>query len=128
MSTTTRIIDIDAMLPQDGTLKWRGREWQIPGDLPVQTIMRIQQLGQALQAAGDAGHEGAAMEALDSLGGEIASILATRQPDRAQDLAFGAYELGLLASAIVSLATGGKAVADPNVKAPARTSRQHRRK
>lgn len=101
-----KIIDIDALLPDDTTIRWRGREWQIPGDISVERILALQKRAQQLVGSAQAGDQEAVEAAYQGLADEVAGVLAERQPEDAQGLKFGIREVNLLAGVIVSAASG----------------------
>lgn len=104
----TRIVNIDALLPDDAVLQWRGQEWRIPGDLAVETVLGMQKAAVGLQEAVSSDKPESVVEAMTVLAQQVAAVLAVRQPERAASLSFGARELGVLTGAIVSLASGAE--------------------
>lgn len=106
----TRIVNIDALLPDDAVLQWRGQEWRIPGDLSVEAVLGLQKAASSLQGVSTAEQPDpdAVVGAMNGLAHQVAAVLAIRQPERAAGLTFGARELGVLAGTIVALASGAE--------------------
>lgn len=50
MSTIT---DLDALVPSDKTVKFGGREYTVPGDMPLETYLRVQKVNQLQEANAD---------------------------------------------------------------------------
>lgn len=46
-----RLLDVDALLPKDFEVSWRGRRWRIPGGLSVETAFRLEQARNAYAVA-----------------------------------------------------------------------------
>lgn len=92
------------------TLRWRGQDWLIPGDLPVHTVLGLQQAAQQLQDAAKDRDEAAAMAAFEHLAQAVAAVLSIRQPEKAEDLTFGTRELGTLAGAIITALSGEQVI------------------
>jgi len=51
---TQNVIDLDALLPADKTVKLGGVEYVVPGDMPLSTFLRMQRVSQ-LEDADDEG-------------------------------------------------------------------------
>lgn len=98
------IRDIDALLPEDVVIRWRGRDWKVPGDLAVERILSLMKAMNDLQSAGDKGEQ-EILAAFNRLAAEVTGVLTERQPD-VQALSFGGRELILLARAIQGIANG----------------------
>lgn len=109
-----RIIDIDSLLPPDATIRWRGLEWSIPGDMPVSQMLALQEARNRLMEAAKSEDQSKGVNAFHALAETVGSILAIRQPGAAAGLQFGMRELGIVAEAIGIAVSGEELVEQGN--------------
>lgn len=82
-----RLVDLDALIPEDVTFAFRGDEYKIPGDIPVENMLRliraVGELERDAEGEGwdpqDAFEQDA--EALLKLGAELLALFQIRHPD-----------------------------------------------
>jgi hypothetical protein len=94
-----RLIDIDELLPDDWAIRLGGQVYPMPGDLPVETVLRLHQL---YERAGDSAARGGdddGLEALSELHDHVVDIIRVRTPDA--DLQLGPQAMGQLVTHIL---------------------------
>lgn len=115
----TRLINLDSLIPDDITVIKDGREWRIPGDLPVHTVLRLIKAGQVLNMAST---PEAQADALNDIAIVIRDLFAINHQE-AKVLRFGAREVSILLGQLLSLLNNDP---NPNVMRPPGTKAQKR--
>ncbi len=85
-----RLINLDALVPEDVKVVKDDREWLIPGDLPVTHMVKILKAEKALT---DSQNNEQLAEALNGLAEAVRQVLEIRQPGQTAALTFGTGEV-----------------------------------
>ncbi len=116
----TSIVDIDALVPDDFVLRVDGTEYPVPGDLPVEVVLRLFKANQALAELQGSGDNDAVMDGLEAIIGIIHDVLRIRTPDA--EPALGPRQMMQIVGVLLTRFNGGDEEAD--AAPPTRTTRR----
>lgn len=96
------IVDIDELVPDDITFRYRKQEYKIPGDLRVVQTLELYALLRRLAAAEAKGTEAELKRIIGQAEAALLPIFQVHQPDMTE-LPFGAAGLGVVLRKVLQL-------------------------
>lgn len=96
------IVDIDELVPDDITFRYRKQEYKIPGDLRVAQTLELYALLRRLAAAEAKGTEAELKRIIGQAEAALLPIFQVHQPDMVE-LPFGAAGLGVVLRKVLQL-------------------------